>query len=308
MDREIRKAAVLIEALPYIQRFRGESVVVKLGGSAMEDPAHLESVLTDVAFMECVQMRVVVVHGGGKAISRAMERRGIAPRFLHGLRVTCEETMQVVREVIEEEVNPKIVGLLREKGAQAEPLRGQTVFRVERKTGTDPETGETLDWGYVGEATSVSTDPVRERTAKGVIPVITPLGTGSDGHVHNMNADTAAAAIAKALRARKLVYLSDVPGLLEDPKDPASVLTTLPVDKVEDLVERGVIRGGMLPKVGSGIEALKAGVRKVHMIDGRMQHSLLLEIFTDRGVGTEIVGSPQARRGPGAEGRVRERE
>ena len=258
----------------------------------MEDAAHLESVLTDVTFMECTQMRLVVVHGGGKAISRAMEQRGIKPEFQHGLRVTCEQTMQVVREVIAGQINPRIVALLRAKGAGAESLHGENVFRAERKTGLDEATGATLDWGYVGEPVDVDAAPVRHLMEQDIIPVVTPLGTGPDGHIYNMNADSAAAAMARALKARKLVYLSDVPGLLRDQADEASVLTTLQMRDVEELIANGVIRGGMLPKVRSGIEALKAGVRKVHMIDGRMLHSLLLEIFTDKGVGTEIVGNP----------------
>ena len=292
MNEVIQKAGVLVEALPYIQRFRGETVVVKLGGSAMEDPVHLESVLTDVTFMECVQMRLVIVHGGGKAISRAMTKKGIAPQFLHGLRVTCDRTMQVVQEVIEGEINPRITDLLREGGAKAESLHGQDVFQAERKTGVDEQTGEALDWGYVGEPREIDVARVRACTEEGIIPVITPLGMGPNGHVHNMNADTAAAAMAEALRARKLVYLSDVPGLLRDEADEDSVFTTLCVGDVQKLISNGVISGGMLPKVRSGIKALKAGVRKVHMIDGRMLHSLLLEIFTDQGVGTEMVGDP----------------
>jgi acetylglutamate kinase len=289
MREVIEKADVLIEALPYIQRFRGAIIVVKFGGSAMEDPAHARGILADLAFMECVGMRPVVVHGGGKAISRGMKEKGIQSRFVRGLRVTCEESIKVVERVINEEINPGIVAALEELGAGARGVRGETVFKVARKTERDKATGEVLDWGFVGEPRDVDTASIRRLVEQDLIPVITPLGLGEDGRVHNINADTAAAAAAKALGARKLVFLSDVPGLLRDPADPGSLIATLKVKEVEWLVAKGVIDGGMLPKVHSGVEAVHAGVRKVHMIDGRMPHSLLLEIFTDKGVGTEIV-------------------
>jgi acetylglutamate kinase len=289
MDEVIKKASVLIEALPYFQRFRNAIVVVKFGGSAMEDPAHVEGVLEDVAFMECVGMRLVLVHGGGKAISRGMQEDGIDSRFLHGLRVTCERSIRVVERVLKTDINPRIVKLLTEKGSQASGLHGENIFHVTRKTGVDSETGKKLDWGFVGEPGEVDIAPIMELLDAGVIPVITPLGVGADGKTHNINADVAAAAVAKALRARKLVFLSDVPGLLRDVNDPESLISTLELDETEQLIEQGVIAGGMLPKINSCIEALKAGVHKVHMIDGRIQHSLLLEMFTDKGIGTEIV-------------------
>jgi acetylglutamate kinase len=290
MDRLIEKAGVLVEALPYIQRFRNEIVVVKFGGSAMEDPEHVSGVLEDVAFMECVGMKIVLVHGGGKAISRGMQADGIESRFLHGLRVTCERSIHVVERVLKTEVNPRIVKLLVKKGGMAKSLHGQAIFRVSRKADVDARTGEALDWGFVGEPGEVDTAPILAMLAEGVIPVITPLGVGPDDQTHNINADVAAAAVAKALRARKLAFLSDVPGLLRDPQDPESLISTLKQHEAEALMEQGIISGGMLPKINSCIEALAAGVRKVHMIDGRMQHSLLLEMFTDKGVGTEIVG------------------
>lgn len=291
MERLIEKANVLIEALPYIQQFRNEVVVVKFGGSAMEAPEHVEGVLADVAFMECVGMKLVLVHGGGKAISRGMTEDGIESRFLHGLRVTCAQSIKVVERVLKTDVNPRIVRALVEKGAFAKSLHGEDVFRVTRKTDVDPDTGETLDWGFVGEPGEVNTGSIHAMLAEGAIPVITPLGVGPDDKTHNINADVAAAAVAKVLRARKLAFLSDVPGLLRDPQDPASLISTLKRDEVEWLLEEGIISGGMLPKIRSCMDALQAGVRKIHMIDGRMQHSLLLEMFTDQGVGTEIVGT-----------------
>ncbi|MBM4147829.1 MAG: acetylglutamate kinase [Lentisphaerae bacterium] len=285
----IRKAAVLIEALPYIQRFRNEIVVVKLGGSAMEDKSHVESVLRDVAFMECVGMRAVVVHGGGKAISRGMDRHGIKPSFVRGHRVTCERTIRIVEQVMKEELNPYLVSVLGGMGANAVGMNGEDVLRVVRKTHLDEKTGELLDWGFVGEPGDVDTGPILSALDSGAVPVMTPLGRGPDGKVHNVNADSAAAAVAKALHARKLVFLSDVPGVLRDPEDETSLLSTLKVGDVERLVQEGVISGGMLPKIQGCIDAVHAGVRKVHMVDGRMPHSILLEVFTDEGVGTEIM-------------------
>lgn len=289
MEEISKKAAVLIEALPYIQRFRNAIVVVKFGGSAMEDPAHVNNVLDDITFMECIGMRVVVVHGGGKEITHGMAEAGIGSSFVQGLRVTCERSIQVVARVLKTDINPRMVKILNEKGAPACSLHGEEIFRVQRKTGIDAVTGKTLDWGFVGEPEEVLTGPLNAMLAERLIPVITPLGIGPDGNVYNINADVAAAAVAKALKARKLAFLSDVPGLLRDPQDPSTLISTIRLDEIEWLVEQGVISGGMLPKIRSCIEALEAGVQKVHMIDGRMFHSLLMEMFTDKGVGTEII-------------------
>ena len=289
MDAAIEKAKVLIEALPYIQAFRDAIVVVKLGGSAMDSPEQVRSVLQDVVFMECVGMRPIVVHGGGKAISRGMAAEGIEAKFLKGLRVTCEKTIAIVERVVRHEVNPGIVQTIVSLGGQAQGVHGDDVLRVVRKEETDPETGAVLDWGFVGEPADVDVAPLETLLEAGVIPVVTPLGKGADGKVHNVNADVAAAAIARALPARKLVFLSDVPGLLRDPDDAGSLIGTLQASEMESLIADGTVAGGMLPKCRSGVAALEAGVRKVHMVDGRGPHSLLLEIFTDRGVGTQIV-------------------
>lgn len=291
MDEAVNKAKVLIEALPYIQAFRDALVVVKFGGSAMEDPATIEGVLQDVVFMECVGMRPIIVHGGGKAISRGMAEEGIQARFVKGLRVTCEKTIAIVEKIIKGEVNPRIVDTINALGGRAAALHGDAVLHVTRKQETDPATGETLDWGFVGEPGEVNTAPIRAMVAQNIIPVITPLGIGPDGKVHNVNADVAAAAIARAMAVRKLVFLSDVPGLLRNPADPESLIETLEASELEALIEQGVIGGGMLPKCHSGVAALHAGVRKVHMVDGRVKHSLLLEMFTQKGIGTEIVAS-----------------
>lgn len=290
MQQYIEKASVLIEAVPYIQDFSGSLVVVKVGGSVQESPENLMRLLSDIAFMRTVGIKVILVHGGGKAISRAMEREGIPPNFVQGLRVTDERTISVVEQVIKHEVNANILRLLNNNfHVLARPLHGDWVMTVRKVTGTDPETGATLDWGYVGEPVRVKTEAIAQMTDAGVIPVITPLGVGEEaGLLYNVNADIAAVAIAKAMRVRKLVFISDVPGLLRDINDPGSLISTLRLGDVQKLKDDGVISGGMLPKIDSCVEAIEAGVQRVHLVDGRMPHSLLLEIFTKQGVGTEI--------------------
>jgi len=289
MQKAIAKADVLIEALPYIQDFRDAIIVVKFGGSAMEERRNVENVLTDVAFMECVGMQPVVVHGGGKAISRAMTEAGLQPKFVKGLRVTDEAAIRVVEATIKNTVNAALLEILKTKGAKAKRIDGNTIFEVEKRTARDEATGELLDWGYVGEIKHVHAAPILECLRNETIPVITPLGRGPDGKLYNLNADDAAAAVARELRARKLAFLSDVPGLLKDRNDESSLLSTLHIREVEELINTRVIDGGMLPKIRSCVEALEAGVRKIHIIDGRLPHSLLLEIFTEQGVGTEII-------------------
>ncbi|OVE76185.1 acetylglutamate kinase [bacterium E08(2017)] len=289
MDEVIKKADVLIEALPYIMKFRGETIVVKIGGSTLENKEQAASIIEDISFMECVGMNPVVVHGGGKAISRGLEAFGIESQFLNGLRVTKDRAIEVVEKVFKEEVNPELIKLLSDVGAKAVALHGDDIFEVEKKEGVCDRTGEKLDWGYVGIPVKVNAEPIKELVKKRLVPLITPLGVGPDGMVHNINADIAAAAVAGAIKARKIAFISDVPGLMRDPEDTSTLIHTLNIDEVDTLKEQGVIAGGMLPKVESGVDALKAGVKKVHFIDGRMPHSLLLEIFTDEGVGTEII-------------------
>lgn len=287
MQTAIEKAGVLVEALPYIQRFRGETIVVKFGGSVMENESAYRAILEDVAFMECVGMRPVLVHGGGKAISRRMRKENIHPDFVRGLRVTDEVGIKVVQEVLNEEVNPEIVRVLNGYGGRARTIRGDDIISVEKHT-EKTESGELLEWGYVGNVTDVDPNPVRECIENDVVPVITPLGHGPEG-VYNVNADEAAAALAAALQARKLVFLTDVPGLMMHPGDSDSLISTLRVESVSGLTERGIIAGGMRPKVKGAVTAIDAGIRKTHIIDAGMPHSILLEIFTDRGIGTEIV-------------------
>ena len=289
MQDLIEKAEVLVKALPYIQDFRDAVVVIKFGGSAMEDEEKYEGILTDATFMECVGMLPVIVHGGGKAISRQMKSQGIESPFVQGLRVTDEAAIGVVNDVLNNQINPCIVATIEKMGGKAVGIAGETVFHVSKHTVQDANTGEVIDWGFVGSPKEVDVTAIRECFKNRTIPVITPLGTGPDGKLHNVNADDAASAIAKALKARKLVFLSDVPGVLRDADNPDSIVSTLGKEQVDELIESGVIQGGMLPKIQGGIEALDEGVRKVHIIDGRLDHSLLLEIFTAKGVGTEIV-------------------
>ena len=289
MQQMIEKASVLIEALPYIQKFRGDTVVVKFGGSIMESEIGYRNILKDVAFMECVGLQPVIVHGGGKAVSKKMREAHIQPNFVQGLRVTDEKTITVVESVLNNEVNPHLVEILQNYGGKARGIHGEDIIKVKKHSGFDPQTGEELDWGFVGKVISVDIEPVKAFLKADIIPVITPLGRGEDGHLYNVNADDVANAIACALQARKLVFLSDVPGLLQDINDPTSLISTLSLEEVEDLIARGIIAGGMLPKIGGAVDALKAGVSKTHIIDSALPHSLLLELFTDKGVGTEIV-------------------
>ena len=276
------KAAVLTDALPYIVDFKGSVVLVKVGGSVMEVEENLDSLMNDIAFMRAVGIKVVIVHGGGKAISKAIKESGHEPLFVDGQRVTDEATMEIVRKTLNNVVNTDLVRRLQRKGVNARPLHGNWMFGARRIV--EP------DRGYVGEISSVDSRAVIEMLDAGIIPVVTPLATGvEDHHLYNVNADLAAAALAKALKVRKFALVSDVPGLLRDPSDPATLLSTLHLESVAKLKADGVISGGMLPKIESCEDAIRSGVRKVHLVDGRMAHSLLLEIFTREGVGTEIT-------------------
>ena len=282
LDTAQAKASVLTEALPYIQDFCGSVVLVKVGGSVMEVESNLDTLMDDVAFMDAVGMKVVIVHGGGKAISKAIKESGHEPKFVDGQRVTDETTMEIVRKTLNNVVNPDLVARLCSKGANAKPLHGNWVFGAKKIT--------TPDRGYVGEVVDVQVRAVVEMLDAGIIPVVTPLATGvDDHHLYNVNADFAAAALAKALKVRKFALVSDVPGLLKNPDDPETLLSTLHLGEVATLKADGTISGGMLPKIESCEDAIRQGVSKVHLVDGRMAHSLLLEIFTREGVGTEIT-------------------
>ncbi|MGN0849899.1 MAG: acetylglutamate kinase [Victivallaceae bacterium] len=289
MESSLQKAKVLMEALPYIQKFRQAMVVIKFGGSAMENPELVRETMRDVVLMECIGMRPIVVHGGGKAISAELKKQNIPVKFVNGLRHTCERTIKIVDDVLHNQVNRNLVELAKESGGNAIGISGKHILTAERAFTTDPETGEKLDIGFVGNVTGVDPIPIMHAIWEGYIPVVTPLATGKNGEVFNVNADIAACKIAEALHVRKLVFLSDVPGVMRDQNDPSSVISTIKTTDVPELIASKVISGGMLPKIESCLSALNSGVNKVHMIDGRAEHSLLLELFTDKGVGTEIV-------------------
>jgi acetylglutamate kinase len=292
MQDLISKAATLLEALPYIQKFAGATFVVKYGGSFMDspDPAVRNGVARDIVFLEAVEINPVVVHGGGKAITRAMEAAGLKANFIQGMRVTDEATVNVVDKVLSREINPEIVKAIESLGGKARGFCGADIFKCRKLLLDDKENpGKKIDVGYVGEVVEVNTDPLRQCIRRGVTPVISPVALGEDGKLYNCNADVAAAQTAIALKARRLVFMSDVPGLMRDPNDPDTVIAHLQTTEVPGLKAAGVVDKGMIPKVDSAVAAIKTGVEKVSFVDGRMNHAVLLEIFTDKGVGTEVV-------------------
>lgn len=286
MNELIQKAGVLLEALPYVQRFRSSTFVVKYGGSFMDSPDEQirTGVAADIVFLEAVGINPVVVHGGGKAITKAMEQAGIAANFIKGMRVTDEPTMKVVEDVLFNVTNRDIVEMIQKLGGKARSFHGRDVFKC-RKLMQDG-----VDLGYVGEVVDVDIEALKKCLKMEVTPVISPIGLGvDDGHAYNINADVAAAKLAVAIGARRLVFMSDVPGLMRDPKDPTTLISHLETKEVALLKQAGVIDKGMIPKVDSAVAAVNAGVRRVHFVDGRIPHSVLLEIFTDQGIGTEVM-------------------
>lgn len=292
MQEAIRKATVLIEALGWIQRFRNRYVVVKLGGSTLDQPEAVDSLLTDVVFMASVGMRPVIVHGGGKSISAAMTAAGIVPRFVEGRRYTDSETLKIAANVLVRSISASIVDSLRAKGATATALHFQsenalTAEKLELKDAA----GQAIDLGHVGRVTTVDRDLLVRICSTGTIPVIPCIALDCNGHRFNVNADTAAAAVARELNVEKLIFLSDIPGILTDVNNPDSRLSHVNARQVRDLIQNGTIAGGMVPKVEAALDALDAGVRKVHIVDAAMPHSVLLEIYSNTGVGTEIVSS-----------------
>ncbi len=287
--KPIEKADALIEALPYLQAFRGKTFLIKMGGSAMENPDLVAQVMRDIVFLEVAGINPIVVHGGGKAISAAMEAAGLEAKFVGGFRVTTPEAIGIVSKVLSEEINPGLVRMIRDFGGKAVGIPGTDVFLGERISGTN-EQGEKVDIGRVGEVVGCQLRQMDAAYQAGIVPVISPLASElATGKPLNINADLAAAALAKELRVAKLVYLSDVPGLLADPKDPDSLIHSVNRQDAEGMIADGTISGGMIPKIRSAVDALNAGVRKVHFVDGRQPHALLLEIFTDVGIGTEVV-------------------
>ena len=281
------KAQVLIEALPYFKAFDEKIFVVKIGGNAMHESSLFDTTLEDIVFMEQVGIRPVVVHGGGPYISDRLQKNGVQTKFIDGLRVTDKATLDTVDEVFKE-INTSIRNTIVDKGGRAISLHGANdgiLFSKKKKIKDKPG----VDLGFVGELTGVDANLILQETRAGTVPVISPLARGVDGEFYNINADTAAAKIAEVLRAEKLVFMSNIKGLLADPSNPDSLLSTLTPNEVKDLIAKGVITGGMLPKVEASLHALEAGVHAVHIVDGRQHHSLLLEIFTQRGIGTQFV-------------------
>ncbi|MGB9689718.1 acetylglutamate kinase [Thermogutta sp.] len=292
MQQAIEKADVLIEALRWIRTFRGKITVIKLGGSVMEEQRAMTHLLLDILFMETVGMQPVVVHGGGAAISRAMQKAGIQPRFVRGRRYTDEETLKIVEEVLAYEINESLARGIEELGGHAQALNFRTKnVLFGRKLVLHDENGEPVDLGYVGEVTRVDVDTIKELCNQGVVPVIPSMCLADDGSGMklNVNADTAATAVAQAVKAEKLVFLSDVNGVRLRKDDPDSLIHSLTAEQARELIRQGVIDAGMIPKVEACLETLKHGVNKIHIIDGRLRHSLLLEVYTTTGVGTEII-------------------
>jgi acetylglutamate kinase len=291
VDDAIRKAQVLVEAIGWIRQFRDRYVVIKLGGSALESPEAVQRCLADVIFMEAVGMRPILVHGGGKAISAAMQSAGIAPRFVHGRRYTDEATLDIVARVLAEEICESLVDEIRRQGGRAVGMHynSMNVLVGEPLQLAGPD-GSPLDLGRVGQVVDVQREALLATCRSGTIPVLPSVALDRDGRKLNVNADTAAAALARLLKAEKLVFLSDVPGIFRDRKDPSTLISHLTAAGCRELIADGTIDAGMVPKVDAALEALAAGVRKIHIIDARIPHSLLLEIYQDKGVGTEIVG------------------
>jgi acetylglutamate kinase len=296
-EEAIRKADVLIEAMGFIRKFHGKFTVIKLGGSVMEDPETLRALLVDVVFMQTVGMRPVVVHGGGKAITAAMEKAGLTPHFVQGRRFTDLPTLTIVARVLAEEINADIERHINKFGGRASGLHHKThQCLYGRKLWLENGPAGRIDLGYVGEVTSVDVPPIENLCLAGVVPVLPSLAEDEheEGQLLNVNADTAAAAVAREIQAEKLVFLTDTAGILLDRNEPASLIRGLTPDGCRDLIAKGVIDSGMIPKVEACLTSLEAGVRKTHIIDGRLPHALLLEIFTKSGIGTEIVRDEEA--------------
>jgi len=290
LEEAIKKANVLIEALQWIRQFRGKITVIKLGGSVMEDEQAISHVLLDIVFMETVGMRPVLVHGGGAAINRAMAEAGLEPRFIQGRRYTDEATLALVERVLAGEINERLAQRISELGGRAQPLNFRTtnVLRGEHIQLPD-ENGLPVDLGYVGTITRVDRATIEQLCRAGIVPVIPSMCLTKERQKLNVNADTAATAVAQAVEAEKLVYLSDVNGVLRDENDPDSLIHSLTIDEARTLIAGGAVNQGMIPKVEACLETLQRGVNQIHIIDGRLRHSLLLEVYTTEGVGTQIV-------------------
>jgi len=290
MEKRIdtEKTESLIDALPFIQKFRGHTFVIKYGGAAMEDDHLVERLLRDVVFLEAVGINPVVIHGGGKAISQRMREIGKVPRFINGLRVTDEETIAIVEEVLDKVILPRIVATMRSFNGEAEGFSGRDVFLAKRLPPV-PDGNQMVDVGFMGEVVSLELEQIREAIERETVPVISPVARSEDGAVLNVNADLAAGAMAGALKASKMIYVSDVLGVMRDVKNPSSLIPRLDRESSLGLMDEGIIEAGMIPKLQSALSALEHGVSKVHLVDGRIPHALLAEVFTAEGNGTEIV-------------------
>ncbi|MDD6616389.1 MAG: acetylglutamate kinase [Lachnospiraceae bacterium] len=290
MELWLEKANVLIEALPYIQRFHGKTIVVKYGGSAMVDEELQKSVIRDVALLKLVGFRPIIVHGGGKEITKWVNKVGLETNFINGLRVTDQDTMEVA-EMVLNKINKNLVSLMEKTGLKAVGISGKdgTILHVEKKLSGG------RDIGYVGEVTKVNTSLLDTLLDNDFIPVICPVGSDDDFHSYNVNADDAACAIATAVQASKLAFLTDIEGVYRDPLDKSSLISELTIPEAEEFLQSGNVGGGMLPKLQNCIDAIKAGVSRVHILDGRIEHCLLLEFFTDKGIGTAIIGESEER-------------
>lgn len=285
MQEWLGKAEVLIEALPYIQRFNRKIIVVKYGGSAMVDGELKKNVIKDVTLLKLVGFKPIIVHGGGKEISKWVTKVGMEPKFINGLRVTDDETMEIA-EMVLGRVNKGLVQMVQELGVKAVGISGKDggLLKVEKKYSNGQ------DIGYVGEVTEVNPKIIYDLLEKDFLPVICPVGMDEEFNTYNINADDAACAIAGAIRAEKLAFLTDVEGVCMNPEDKTSLISVLNLTEADRLIEEGVISGGMLPKVNNCTKAVRSGVGRVHILDGRREHCLLLEFFTRRGIGTAIIG------------------
>lgn len=290
MQKYLDKAEVLIEALPYIQRFNRRIIVVKYGGSAMVDETLKQQVIEDCTLLKLVGFKPIIVHGGGKEISRWVGKVGMEPQFINGLRVTDEETMEIV-EMVLNKVNKSLVQLVQKLGVKAVGISGKDggLLKVEKKY------SDGKDIGFVGEVTEVNPKVIFDLLEKDFLPIICPIGMDDNFNTYNINADDAACAIAKAVDAEKLAFLTDIEGVYKDPNDPETLISELTIEEAHALIEDGFIGGGMLPKLNNCIDAIDNGVSRVHILDGRIAHCLLLEIFTNRGIGTAILSKNEGR-------------
>ncbi len=290
MNQYLEKASVLIEALPYIQRFNRKIIVIKYGGSAMVDEELKKKVIEDVTLLKLVGFKPIIVHGGGKEISKWVGKMGMEPKFINGLRVTDKDTMEVA-EMVLGKVNKSLVQIVEELGVRAIGLSGKDgdLLKVEKKYSN----GE--DIGFVGDVKKVNADILYDLLEKDFLPIICPIGLDDEYNTYNINADDAACAIARAVKAEKLAFLTDIEGVYKNPEDPNTLISELTVSEAKKLISDGYIRGGMLPKLNNCIEAIENGVSRVHILDGRIPHCVLLEIFTNKGIGTAILDKEESK-------------